>query len=177
MRQKRDSIEEVSACGAKKFPSFWMALSFAPFAFVLVKKAIPVVLGALDGHIASVRKDLADAKALRLEAEALLADYQQKQRDALKEAEFIIENARDQARIMQEQAEAALNETIQRREHMLEDRLKFMEESAVQRIRSYAADLAVHVSEQLIQQNISQNDMHRLTEQSIAKMGADFINA
>ena len=51
----------------------------------------------LDDRADKIRQELEEAQRLREDAQATLASYQRRQRDALKEAEDIIAHAREEA--------------------------------------------------------------------------------
>jgi len=59
---------------------FWIALAFIVAVVVLIKKAAPGITGGLDARAARIKEEIEEAKRLRAEAEATLAEYQRKQR-------------------------------------------------------------------------------------------------
>src|SRR5262249_31012362 len=76
----------------------WVGIgSLVFFAILLWKKVPALVAKGLDARAAAIAKELADARGLREEAEALLAQYKRKQADAEKEASSIISEARAEA--------------------------------------------------------------------------------
>ena len=73
--------------------TFWVGAAFLLFIAILFYFKVPAMLpGALDDRSAKIAEDLEQARQLREEAQALLATYERKQRDALSEAEEIIAN-------------------------------------------------------------------------------------
>ncbi len=150
----------------------WVAFSFIIFAYVFMRFGKPAFVKMLDDRIETVRREIATAETLRAEAQALLADYQTKQRDALRESQQIIDNAKAQATLLQQQAEKDLTETVTRREAMLQERLKRMEDSAIEEIRRYAAELAVKATTQIIVEKMDQSTAQRLIDDSIKKVGS-----
>src|SRR6185437_10261952 len=71
----------------------------------LAWKAGPVVTKMLDDRAAKIKADLDEAARLRDEARRTLIDFQQKQRDAMKEADGIVAQARLEAERVAQQAE------------------------------------------------------------------------
>lgn len=149
----------------------WVAVSFVIFAYGFAKFGVPGFMKMLDARIEQVQREIATAQTLRHEAQELLAQYQQKQHDAQKEADRIVENARSQATAIAKQAETDLTENMARREVMLKERLKRMEETAVDEIRRYAAELAVKATTQIIVERMDQATAQRLVDDSIKKVG------
>src|SRR6266567_4302877 len=77
-----------------------MAISLAMIvviAIMLWKKVPGAIAGALDSKIALIRNQLAEAEALRNEAEALKAEYEAKANSAQAEAAAMIERAHGEA--------------------------------------------------------------------------------
>ncbi|MEO8668407.1 MAG: hypothetical protein ABI399_07825 [Bauldia sp.] len=74
---------------------FWALVALVLFFGVLIYMKVPGTLaGSLDKRAADIRKELDEARRLREEAEALLAEYQRKARDAASEAAQIIDQAK-----------------------------------------------------------------------------------
>ncbi len=148
-------------------PTVWVALSFVIFVALAFKFGRASVLKSLDTRIESVRNDLATAEQLKAEAQALLAEYQRKQLDASKEAEQLIENARDNATRLQKQAEEDFTATMNRREGMMKERIQRMEETAMDDIRRYAAELAISATTQIIAEKMDDKSAQKLADTSI----------
>lgn len=145
----------------------WVLCSFIIFCFVLWKFGKDSILGLLDKRIEEIRKEIETAESLRVEAQELLAQYQRKQRDAAKEAEDIVANAKSHAAEIQKQAEKDLKETAKRREQQLADRLERMEKNAMSEIQAYAAELAVKATSEIISNQMDQKTNENLVEKSI----------
>lgn len=148
-------------------PAIWLLTSFIIFAFLVFKFGKAALLGMLDSRIKTIRDDIDTAENLRIEAQELLAQYQRKHRDAVKEAEGIVTTAKQHAKEIQRQAEKDLDETMQRREKQLEERLERMELSAIQEIQSYAANLAIEATAEIIANKLDKKTGEALVEQSI----------
>lgn len=148
----------------------WVLISFCIFAFFAFHLGKGKILGKLDGRIEEIRKEIATAESLRIEAQELLAQYQRKHRDAAKEAEAIVAAARKDADALLKQAESELQETIRRREQHLQERLQRMEEKAIADIRAHAADLAVKATAEIIAEKMDEKANENLVEQSIRQI-------
>ena len=64
----------------------WVAISFVLLVALLVKTAGSKINAVLDDKIALIKAEIETAERLKAEAQALLADFQEKQRDAEKTA-------------------------------------------------------------------------------------------
>lgn len=150
----------------------WVLISFVLFAVGFWKFGLKLLIGKLDGRIDEIRKEIETAESLRVEAQELLAQYQRKQRDAAHEAESILAAAQKHAAEIQRQAESELNEMVARKESQLKDRLKRMEEVALQEIKSYAAELSVKATAEIIAKQMDQATNDRLIDQSIKSIAS-----
>lgn len=148
----------------------WVAISFVLFVALVVKVAGGKITGALDKKIAEVRSEIETAERLKVEAQALLAEFQQKQMDAEKTAAQIIEQARASANAVQKAAEADLAESMERREAQLAERLKRIEEKAIADIQNHAADLAMQATREIVTKTLDDKASSKLVDQAIASV-------
>ena len=148
----------------------WVALSFFVFIILAFKFGKTSVLNMLDGKIEAIKTELETAESLRVEAQELLAQYQRKQRDAMKESEHIVATAKAQAEEFQKQSENDLQDLMDRRELQLEARLARMEESAIKEMHDYAGELAINAAGKLIADTLDKKTDEALIEKSIANI-------
>ena len=153
----------------------WILISFIIFVALAFKFGRQSVVSKLDAHIESVRKEIATAEALKAEAQALLSQYQLKQQDAMREVDAMVSNAKLQAETLQRQAEEDFASTMARKEVLMKERLQRMEETAMDDIRRYAADLAVSATARIIAEKMDENSAQKLADASIGKI-ADNLN-
>jgi len=150
--------------------NFWVALAFLIFAFVIYKTGWRAIIGGLDARADRIRQELEQAQKLREDAQAALAQYQRKQRDALKEAENIIAAAREEADRIRRQAAADLEGALKRREQQAMDKIAQAETQALQQVRDLAVDIAIAATERLLVENMDQARNDRLVNQAIADL-------
>jgi F-type H+-transporting ATPase subunit b len=148
-------------------PAFWVAVAFVIFAAFMLWKVSGKITGALDDRSVGIKKDLDDAAALREEAQALLASYQRKQRDALAEADDIVAQAKVEAERLADEAEVALEAEIKRRTDMALEKITQAEAQVVQEVRNTAIDVAIKAAGSLIKENIDEAKAANLINQSI----------
>jgi F-type H+-transporting ATPase subunit b len=122
---------------------------------------------ALDDRAAQISKDLADAKRLREEAEALLNEYKQKRLDAEKEAAEIISRARADATAYGAEAKRKLAESLERRTKQAEQKIALAEAAATKDIRAIATDLAIAAASRVLAEGAKGPNADRMVEDSI----------
>ena len=150
--------------------TLWVGFSFVIFVLLAVKFGGKAVTGALDKKIAEIKSEIETAERLKAEAQALLAEFQTKQRDAEKAAAEIIEQAKASALAVQKMAENDLTETMERREAQLADRLKRIEEKAIADIQNHAADLALKATREIVEKTLDEKASNKLVDQAIASV-------
>jgi F-type H+-transporting ATPase subunit b len=139
-----------------KDPETWVAISFLLFAALLIYFKVPGKLAkSLDTRSSAIARELEEARKLRQEAEAILADYKRRTENAQSEAAAIISQAETDALAYANEARAAFDEMIARRLNIAEQKIKLEEEKARKQIRAQAAELAIAAAEQLIEQKVS----------------------
>jgi len=161
---------EPSAFGltAPMFIGLAMLVVFA----ILVWKKVPAAIGkALDAKIALIREQLAEAEALRKEAEALKAEYQAKAKSAEAEAAAMIERAHGEAEEIVAKAKSDAEALIERRGRMAEDKIAAEERAAVKQLRAAAADAATRAAARLIAERDDPDADEKLVNQAIAELG------
>lgn len=148
-------------------PYIWLILSFIIFMVILVRMGKAAFLSMLDSRIVKIREEIATAENLRVEAQELLAQYQRKHRDAVKEAGQIITDAEKRAEEITKAADEELKEITKRREKQLKERLERIEQSAINEIRSYAADLAIKATAEIIADHLDKASNAKLVDKAI----------
>ena len=75
-----------------------VAIAFFVFIGVLFYFKVPAMIGGmLDNRADTIKSELDEARALREEAQQVLADYERKQKEVQEQANRIIEAAKDEA--------------------------------------------------------------------------------
>jgi len=148
----------------------WTGLSLAIVLFFFFWKGLKPMLAGLDKRAARIRAAIDEAEALRDAAEKTLADYKKKQREALGEAEHILEHARAEARRIAEQAGKDLEAALKRREQLAMDKIAQAEAAALAAVRNQAVDVAIAATASLLRQNLDAERGNALVDQGLAEV-------
>jgi F-type H+-transporting ATPase subunit b len=152
---------------------FWVAVAFVIFLGVLAKFGVHrILLGALDDRSARIKAELDEARRLRDEAEALLAEYQRRRQDADREADEILVAARAEAERMAAEARTKVEEFVARRTKMAETKITQAEAQAIADVRAAAADAAVAAAERILTETIKGKVGETLIDQGIHDLAA-----
>jgi F-type H+-transporting ATPase subunit b len=123
---------------------FVVSVAFILFvAIILIAKVPAKLAGLLDGRAATIKAELAEAKALRDEARALLASYEKKQKDVQEQADRIVASAKEEAVTAAQKAKDDLKLSIARRLTAAEEKIASAEAAALRKVREHAVEVAV----------------------------------
>ncbi|MFO1189446.1 MAG: F0F1 ATP synthase subunit B [Alphaproteobacteria bacterium] len=148
-------------------PEFWVAIAFLIFVALVAKKVGGMVVSGLDARAARIKADIEEAAKLRDEAQALLADYQRRQRQAETEAKDILAAAETEAARMRSESMAQLDAALKRREAMAMDRIARAEAQALAEVRNLAVDVALNATRRLITDGIDAARARALVDDAI----------
>jgi F-type H+-transporting ATPase subunit b len=125
-------------------PEFWVLVATIIFLVIAWKVGgFGQLTAALDSRASRIQAELDEAKALRAEAERLLADYKKRQHEAEAEAEAIVAAARDEAERFKTESVEKVKDFVARRTKMAEQKIAQAEAQALADVRSAAAEAAV----------------------------------
>ena len=149
-------------------PTTWTTLAFFVVVGGVIWKGGKFVTGALDKRAGKIAATLDEAQRLREEAHELLAQYQRKQAEALKEVDAIKKQAEEDARHLLRKAEADLEASLKRREQQAKDRIAHLEAQAVAEIQARIAAVTVSATQRLLTQKATGAKSDELVESAIA---------
>jgi F-type H+-transporting ATPase subunit b len=147
---------------------FVVLLAFLLFIAILVYYKVPAMIGRmLDRRADQIRADLNEARALREEAQKLLASYERKQREVSEQAEAIVRHAREEAATAAEFAKADLQAALARRLRAAEDQIASAEAGAVRAVRDRAVQVAIAAAGDAIARSMKPEEAEALISESI----------
>ena len=151
-------------------PTLWVAVGFFIFVAAVFKVAKKTITGALDGRSEDIRNSLDQAAGLREEAQQLLAEYQRKQRDAVKETEQMLAHARAEAERMAKEGAEKLEEALKRREQLAVEKIAQAETDAIREVRAISVDVAVAATRSLIASNMDAGKSGAMVDEAISDL-------
>jgi F-type H+-transporting ATPase subunit b len=147
---------------------FWVAVAFVVFLGGLVYLGVhEMMVKFVDQRRDRIKAELDEALRLKEEAQALLAQYQRKQREAEQEAAGIIAGANAEAERMMAEAKTRMEEFIARRGKMAETKIAQAEAQALADVRAAAAEAAVSAAEKILTQIVKGDVADRLIDKGV----------
>ena len=140
-------------------PAFWVAMAIITFFLLMIWKKIPAMIGKmLDTKVSEIAAQLDNAQTLREEASALLAKYQRDQRDGEKLAGDMIAHAESEVKLLAGEAKIQIQEMIERRTRLAEQKIIQAEANACKEIQQVAVQIASATARELIAVNMKKAD-------------------
>ena len=150
--------------------TFWVLIAFVVFAYFAYKYGAKPILAILDMRTETIRKEIDEAETLKREAQTLLAEYQQKHRDAMSEAEQIVERAKQHAKSYELEAKQSLETSLERRRVQAEEKINLAKEKAIQDIRERIIDLSTYAAQELLEKNMKGKAGDQLIDDAIEQI-------
>jgi F-type H+-transporting ATPase subunit b len=147
----------------------WVAVAFLLFVALGVYLKVPAMLAKmLDERADKISKELAEARKLREEAQALLAEYQKKRAEAEKDAANIVAQAKVEAEAYGVETRKKLAETIERRTKQAAQKIAQAEAAAIKEVRTTATEAAIAAASRLVGEAVQGAKGAKLIDESIA---------
>jgi F-type H+-transporting ATPase subunit b len=151
---------------------FYGSIAFVILLGLMWKLALPPVVKGMEARTERIRADLARADEAKTEAEATLAEYQERVASSKAEATRIIEDARATADALKadlhKRAEAEIAELRQRAQADIES----LKTQAIADLTHEVASLAIGAAEVVVQKSLDQATQMQLIENYINSVGS-----
>ena len=149
--------------------NFVVLIAFLIFVGILLYMKVPGSIGGmLDKRAVAIKSELDEAKALREEAQSLLASYERKQKEVAGQAERIVASAKDEATKAAAEAKADIAKSITRRLAAAEEQIASAQAAAVKAVRDQAIVVAVGAAKDVIAKQMDAKSAGALIDDSIA---------
>jgi F-type H+-transporting ATPase subunit b len=153
----------------------WVALAFlCVIGLLIYLGAHRKVFEAIDARQARIKSELDEARRLREEAQALLAEFERKGREAEAEAAAILAGAKVEAERLTAEAKVKMEDFVARRTKMAEAKIVQAEAQALAVVRSAASDAAVAAAEKILTATAKGKVAEDLLAQGIADVRNKF---
>lgn len=149
-----------------------VGIGFVIFLAILIYYRVPGMLTRkLDERAVKIKAELDEARALREEAQSLLANYERKQKEVRVQAEEIVTAARANAEKAAEAAKEDIRRSVARRLRTATEQIEAAEQAALRQIRDRAVTIAVAAAADVMRQNMDAEQADRLIDASIRDVG------
>ncbi len=152
--------------------NFVVLIAFVLFVGVLLYFKVPALIGKmLDQRADAIKAEIDEARALREEAQTLLASFERKHKEVEAHAAGIVEHAKKEAELAAVAAKEDLKASIARRLQAAEEQIASAEKSAVKEVKDKAISVAIDAAREVIAKNMSAAEAGKLIDSSIGDVG------
>jgi F-type H+-transporting ATPase subunit b len=151
-------------------PHLWVNIGLLVFIVLAGPKLWKALTSMLDQRSLRIKNSLDEAQKLRDEAQALLNEYQRRQKAAAKEAEGIIAAAKELAEHQTRDAMVTLEASMARREKLALEKIAQAEAHATAEVRREAVEVATAATRKLLAQVLTDARSTALVDQSIKEL-------
>ncbi len=120
-------------------PKFWLLVSFIVFVILMIKPFKSMMIGGLDSKIEEIKQNIDKSLESFTEAEEKFKDAEKRTLDLSNKVDEIISNAKSQAESISKNIAEKTRQTVKSKEKNSIDRIKQIELSAIQSIKSQAS--------------------------------------
>ena len=149
---------------------FWTALAFLLLLFLLSKFAWGPITGALEEREKTIEESITRAERALAEAKRLQADNEAARREAERQAQAILRDAREEADRVRNAEVDKTRGQLQQMQAAAQADLERQRQQAVADLRQEVARLAVGAAEKLLGESLNDERQHRLVERFIDEM-------
>ena len=148
--------------------TFWVAVSFFIFCGGLLYLKVPQKINnSLNEQIEKIKKEINEAKNLKIEAKNLLSDYENKIDKSKKETKKIIDNAKKENEKNILEKTKKFHQTIDNKKKNIEQKISQMKENAIKDIKDISIRTTIEAVENLIKKSIDKNKLEKFNSESL----------
>jgi F-type H+-transporting ATPase subunit b len=148
----------------------WTLVTFLIVIFVLKKFAWDKILKAIDERTEGIQSEIGKATSLRVEAEKVLADYQEKVANSKDEALAIINEAKSDATVLKNKMiEDANSEIRKSKEQSIRD-IELAKAKAIQELQIQVAEMSVMIASEILEKQLKKDDYQSFIDKELSKL-------
>lgn len=165
---------EAGAGGGNPYISqfIWAVASFLIVLFILMKKAFPPILAAMDKRAADIRDALAAAERARAEAQQMISQHEASLEKARKEAALIIEEGKADAVKLKDTIVAGAKKDAEEMVTRARREIEQAKTTAVDDLTRRSIQISLELSGRLIRKNLSADEQQGLIQETIRGLPA-----
>ena len=148
--------------------TFWVAISFIIFVFVLIYLKIPgKIKNLLNDSINKIKNQINEAEKLKEEAKNKLSEQENRLAKAKKEITDMIKQANDDSEKNIIKANDNFHKVMEIRKKNTEEKIRQMKAQAIKEIKNSALDIALESVEKLMLNSLDKNKLDNIFNQSV----------
>ena len=150
--------------------TLWVGLSFILFVLLVIKPLTSMFSQNIDSQINSLKKEIDEAKKLKLEAEDMLNEYKVKEEKKTQYIDELKKQTKKEANQIEERIKKDIVLAINRKEANYELIIKQMESNLKEKLQSEIMAKTLKFTQSRIEKNISRKHNDDFIDESLKKL-------
>ena len=150
--------------------TFWVGLSFVLFVLLVIKPLTSMFSQNIDAQIDSLKKEINEAKKLKIEAENLLDEHKAKEKKNTMYIDELKKQTRKEATEIEERVKKEIKLAINRKEANYELIIKQMESNLKRNLQKEIMVKTLKFTQSRIEKNISEKHNDNFIDESLKKL-------
>jgi F-type H+-transporting ATPase subunit b len=148
----------------------WTLLVFGFTMILLAKLAFPRISEALGRRQQAIEDSIDSAERTRTEADAILAEYRERLKEARTQSDEIMQRARQSAETHEQEGKERGQELIAEATKRAERDIESATQRALKDIRKEVAELTIMATEKVVRKTLNDDDQRRLVEEALSDL-------
>ncbi len=150
--------------------TLWVGISFILFVVMVIRPLTSMFSKNIDIRISTLKKEIDEAKKLKIEAEYLLNEYKEKEKRNTQYIEELKKQTKKEAKDIEERIKKDIELAITRKEANYELIVKQMESNLKEKLQNEIMTKTLKFTQSRIEKNISEKHNNDFIDESLKKL-------
>lgn len=150
--------------------TLWVGISFILFILMVIKPLTSTFSQNIDAQISSLKKEIDEAKKLKIEAESLLNEHKIKEKRNTQYIDELKKQKKEEAKEIEERIKKEIEMAINRKEENYELIIKQMESNLKEKLQNEIMAKTLKFTQARIEKNISEKHNDDFIDESLNKL-------
>ena len=150
--------------------TLWVGISFILFVVMVIRPLTSMFSKNIDIRISTLKKEIDEAKKLKIEAEKLLDEYKEKEKRNTQYIEELKKQTKKEAKDIEERIKKDIELAITRKEANYEIIVKQMESNLKEKLQNEIMTKTLKFTQSRIEKNISEKHNNDFIDESLKKL-------
>ena len=150
--------------------TLWVGISFILFVVMVIRPLTSMFSKNIDIRISTLKKEIDEAKRLKIEAENLLNDHKEKEKKSTQYIEELKKQTKKEAKNIEEKIKKEIELAITRKEANYELIVKQMESNLKEKLKNEIMTKTLKFTQSRIEKNISEKHNNDFIDESLKKL-------
>ena len=150
--------------------TLWVGISFILFVLLVIRPLSSMFSKNIDVRISTLKKEIDEAKKLKIEAEDLLNEHKEKEKKNIQYIEELKKQTQKEAKDIEERIKQEIELAITRKEANYELIVKQMESNLKEKLQNEIMTKTLKFTQSRIEKNISEKHNNDFIDESLKKL-------